>query len=131
MNDTPMPRRQSAFRDDFRLRIARLYNGPLHVLMIYAIGVATIWYCARQVQGPAWYEWLIVPVTFLAGNVFEWTYEGDGPRQLAMAILADHLGDDLIAMDHCEKFMIDVVANLDNYWRLTSDDIDKAIRTTS
>ncbi len=25
---------------------------------------------------------------------FEWTYEGDGPRQLAQALLADHLGDD-------------------------------------
>ena len=24
---------------------------------------------------------------------FEWTYEGDGPRQLALAILADHLGE--------------------------------------
>ncbi len=39
MNDTAMPRRQAAFRDDFRLRIARLYNGPLHVLMIFSIGI--------------------------------------------------------------------------------------------
>ena len=61
---------------------------------------------------------------------FEWTYEGDGPRQLAMAILADHFGNDRLALDHCEKFMIDVVANLDNYWQLTTDDIDKAIDAT-
>ena len=72
MNDTPMPRRQAAFRDDFRLRIARLYNGPLHVLMIFAIGIATIWFCARQVQSPAWYAWLIIPITFVIGNIFEW-----------------------------------------------------------
>ncbi len=58
---------------------------------------------------------------------FEWTYEGDGPRQLSLALLADHFGDDQRAMEHCEKFMVDVVANLDNYWKLTSEDIGKRI----
>ncbi len=58
---------------------------------------------------------------------FEWTYEGDGPRQLAMAMLADHFGEDQKAIDACKKFMIDVVANLDNGWRLTSDDVDKGL----
>ncbi|MAE63880.1 MAG: fatty acid hydroxylase [Phycisphaeraceae bacterium] len=72
MSDTTMPRRQAAFREDFRLRIARLYNGPLHVLMIFSIGAATIWYCAQQVSGPAWYEWFVVPVVFVFGNLFEW-----------------------------------------------------------
>ena len=28
-------------------------------------------------------------------NGFEWTYEGDEPRQLALAILADHFADHL------------------------------------
>lgn len=67
-----MSRRQAAFREDFRMRIAKLYNGPLHVFMIYAIGIATIWYCARQIQNPAWYEWLVVLVAFVVGNIFEW-----------------------------------------------------------
>ena len=67
-----MPQRQAAFRDDYRTRIARFYNGPLHVLMIFAIGIATIWYCARQIRGPAWYEWLVIPLAFLVGNLFEW-----------------------------------------------------------
>ncbi|MEX0610872.1 MAG: DUF6166 domain-containing protein [Pirellulales bacterium] len=58
---------------------------------------------------------------------FEWTYEGEGPRQLALAILADHFADDQKALSHCENFMIGVVANLDNYWQLTSADIDKAL----
>ena len=58
---------------------------------------------------------------------FEWTYEGDGPRQLAMAILADHFGDDQKALQHCEQFMLDVVANLDNYWELTSEQIEKFV----
>ena len=59
---------------------------------------------------------------------FEWTYEGDGPRQLSLALLADHFGDDPKAMEHCERFMVDVVANLDNYWRLSSEDIDEAMQ---
>jgi len=67
-----MPKRQAAFRDDFRTRIAKFYNGPLHVLMIFGIGGATIWYCVRQVQSPAWYEWLIIPASFVVGNLFEW-----------------------------------------------------------
>jgi hypothetical protein len=67
-----MPQRQAAFRDDFRRRIAKLYNGPLHVLMIFAIGIATIWYCSRQAQGPVWTDWLIIPIAFIVGNLFEW-----------------------------------------------------------
>jgi hypothetical protein len=59
---------------------------------------------------------------------FEWTYEGDGPRQLALAILADHLGDAAQALSLSERFMRDVVAVLDNAWSLTSDEIDAALR---
>jgi hypothetical protein len=59
---------------------------------------------------------------------FEWTYEGDGPRQLALALLADHLRDPLRALALSEKFMRDVVALLDNAWQLTSEEIDTALR---
>ena len=59
---------------------------------------------------------------------FEWTYEGDGPRQLAMALLADHLGDPPRALALTETFMRDVVAVLDNAWQLTSEEIDTALR---
>lgn len=58
---------------------------------------------------------------------FEWTYEGDGPRQLALALLADHLGDDQKARALTERFMRDVVSLLDNAWCLTSDEIDAAL----
>ncbi len=58
---------------------------------------------------------------------FEWTYEGAGPRQLALALLADHLGDPREALRLSERFMHDVVAMLDNAWRLTSADIDAAL----
>ncbi|KPK31694.1 MAG: hypothetical protein AMJ66_08095 [Betaproteobacteria bacterium SG8_40] len=58
---------------------------------------------------------------------FEWSYEGSAPRQLALAILADHLGDTDRALAQLERFMKSVIANLDNDWTLTSSDIDKAL----
>ncbi len=58
---------------------------------------------------------------------FEWTYEGKEPQQLALALLADHLGDDPKALDLSQAFTKKVVANLDNDWQLTGDDIDKAL----
>lgn len=58
---------------------------------------------------------------------FEWTYAGDGPRQLALALLADHLTDPARALSLTERFMLTVVAELDNAWRLTSADIDAAL----
>ena len=58
---------------------------------------------------------------------FEWTYEGAGPAQLALALPADHFGDDRAALREYERFMREVVAHLDNAWRLTSVDIDAAL----
>jgi hypothetical protein len=58
---------------------------------------------------------------------FEWTYEGAAPAQLALALLADHLGDDGKALALYQGFMTAVVARLDNAWRLTSSDIDQAL----
>jgi hypothetical protein len=58
---------------------------------------------------------------------FEWTYEGDGPRQLALALLADHLGDDQRALALTGMFMREVVSVLDNAWSMTSDEIDAAL----
>jgi Family of unknown function (DUF6166) len=63
----------------------------------------------------------------LSPTGFEWTYEGAGPAQLALALLADHLGDDARALALYEAFMTHVVAELDNSWELTSADIDAAI----
>ena len=58
---------------------------------------------------------------------FEWSYEGSAPRQLALAILADHLGDADAACSKVEPFMTSVIANLDNDWTLTSSDVDAAL----
>ena len=58
---------------------------------------------------------------------FEWTYEGESPQQLALALLFDHTGDRTRAIGLSERFMKAVVADLDNDWMLTSADIDRAI----
>lgn len=62
-------------------------------------------------------------------NGFEWSYEGPEPRQLALAILIDHLGDKDKAKTLAEPFMRAVVANFDNEWEMTSADIDLALTT--
>jgi hypothetical protein len=59
---------------------------------------------------------------------FEWTYEGESPRQLALAILYDHLGDRDRAIRLSEPFMMEVVANLDNDWTLTGQEVDTFLR---
>ena len=58
---------------------------------------------------------------------FEWTYEGDAPQQLALALLADHLGDNEQALALCSGFTLQVIADLDNEWVLSSAYIDAAL----
>lgn len=58
---------------------------------------------------------------------FEWTYEGAAPAQLALALLADHLGDDAEALAHCEPFMRAAVANFENDWEMSGADIDAVL----
>ena len=59
---------------------------------------------------------------------YEWTYEGDSPQQLALAILFEHLGDKDRAIRLSEPFMKRIIANLDNDWTLESDEIDAFVR---
>ena len=60
---------------------------------------------------------------------FEWGYPGDSPRQLVLAILFDHLGVASEAIAAVETFMKKVVAVLDNDWVLTSEQIDKQLKS--
>src|ERR1700761_8769511 len=60
-------------------------------------------------------------------NGFEWSYEGPEPRQLALALLVDHLGDAEVAKQLAEPFMQAVVANFGNEWEMNSSDIDLAV----
>lgn len=60
---------------------------------------------------------------------FEWTYAGDAPRQLALALLANYLNDDDMALHLSESFMNAVVTDLDNDWQLTGDEISAALES--
>ena len=59
---------------------------------------------------------------------FEWTYDGDSPQQLALAILFDHSGDKNRAIALSAPYTKDVIANLDNDWMLTGEDVDAYLR---
>jgi hypothetical protein len=72
-----------------------------------------------------------VDVVEFTKNGFEWSYEGPEPRQLALALLVDHLGDQDKARASVEPFMRAVVANFNNEWEMTSDDIDQALAALS
>ena len=49
----------------------------------------------------------------------------------ALALLADHLGNDEKALALCEPFMREIVANFDNEWEMNSSDIEQAVRNIS
>lgn len=58
---------------------------------------------------------------------FEWTYEGESPQQLALAILYDYTGDRIRSIGMSEAFMKKVIANLDNDWQLSGEEVGRAI----
>ena len=66
-----MTERQRKFREQYKSNISPLYNGLLHVAVMFAAGIGGIWYCATQLQNPTW-EWLMVAPVFLFGNFVEW-----------------------------------------------------------
>ena len=72
LTNTPMSERQTTYRKIYRERINGWYNGYLHVAMIYAIGGLSMLYYAAHLDNIRWWEWLIVPIVFLASNFFEW-----------------------------------------------------------
>lgn len=67
-----MPERQRAFREQYKSNINPLYNGPLHVLTMYAIGIGAIWYYAQHLDNPTVFEWLLIVPIFVLANLFEW-----------------------------------------------------------
>jgi hypothetical protein len=58
----------------------------------------------------------------------EWGYGGSGPAQLALALVADHLGDTEQALNIYQRFKWAIVAELPHkYWTLSSREIDQAL----
>lgn len=66
-----MTERQRQFREQYQSEISPLYNGLLHIAVLYGAGIAAIWYCLSHMQGARW-EWLLALPVFIAGNFVEW-----------------------------------------------------------
>lgn len=59
---------------------------------------------------------------------FEWGYGGSGPAQLALAILADCLGNDMAALERYQRYKEVVIARLPyRSWTLTSQEIQRVL----
>lgn len=67
-----MGEKQAAFRREYRAGIDGWYNGYVHIAVIYAIGLTALWVFIQHIQAPTALEWLIVPVTIVCCNIFEW-----------------------------------------------------------
>ena len=66
-----MSERQRKFRERYQSEISPLYNGLLHIAVIFGAGIAAIYYCVAHPQNASW-EWLLAIPVFLAGNFIEW-----------------------------------------------------------
>ena len=61
---------------------------------------------------------------------FEWGYGGSGPAQLALALLADHLGNDNEAVVLHQDFKRAIVARLPRSgWTLTSQQMQETVES--
>ncbi|SDG87391.1 DUF6166 domain-containing protein [Roseospirillum parvum] len=64
----------------------------------------------------------------LAAEGFEWGYQGNGPGQLALALLADALGDDARALALHRAFRDEVVVFLSgDEWALSEAQVRRAV----
>ncbi|HVL59009.1 MAG TPA: sterol desaturase family protein [Burkholderiaceae bacterium] len=66
-----MSERQRKFREQYQSQIHPLYNGIVHIAVIYVVGIAAIVWCVSRMQNASW-EWLLVVPIFLFSNLFEW-----------------------------------------------------------
>jgi hypothetical protein len=66
-----MTERQRKFREQYKADISPLYNGLLHITVLYAVGIAALWYSVSQMHSARW-EWLLAVPVFIAGNFVEW-----------------------------------------------------------
>ena len=66
-----MTERQRQFREQYMLEVSPLYNGLIHVAVMFIVGIAGVLYCFGQLDNPTW-EWLLIAPVFIAGNFVEW-----------------------------------------------------------
>jgi hypothetical protein len=67
-----MREKQRSFRERYRARIEPWYNGLVHILVIYGVGLAILYFCGKQLHQVA-VEWLLIIPVAIAGNLVEWS----------------------------------------------------------
>jgi len=60
------------FRSTYREKIDGWYNGFLHVFIIYSIGFLLLYYYLLSMKNLFYWELLVIPITFIMCNIFEW-----------------------------------------------------------
>jgi len=78
-----MTERQRKFREQYVAQISPWYNGLVHVIVTFGVGIAAIAWCVNRMQGASW-EWLLLIPVAIAGNFIEW-----GMHQHVMHRLVD------------------------------------------
>ena len=66
-----MTERQRKFREQYKADISPLYNGLLHIAVIYGVGTGALWWAIQRLHNVTW-EWALILPVFLAGNFVEW-----------------------------------------------------------
>ncbi len=67
-----MSDKQRNFRERYRARIEPWYNGLIHIVVMYGVGLSILFLCIRQLHDVR-LEWLVVLPVALAGNLIEWS----------------------------------------------------------
>jgi hypothetical protein len=66
-----MTERQKKFRDQYIDAISPFYNGLVHIVVMYAVGISLIYYCVSNLHNVTW-EWMVIIPVAIAGNFVEW-----------------------------------------------------------
>ncbi|MFP3616338.1 fatty acid hydroxylase family protein, partial [Paraburkholderia sp. SIMBA_050] len=66
-----MTERQRQFREQYKADISPLYNGLLHITVIYGVSIAALYWAIQRLHNVTW-EWALILPVFLAGNFVEW-----------------------------------------------------------
>jgi hypothetical protein len=66
-----MTERQRKFRQQYIENVSPWYNGLLHIVVTYGVGIAVIAWCLSRMENARW-EWLLVVPVAIAGNFVEW-----------------------------------------------------------
>lgn len=66
-----MTERQRRFREEYKSNISPAYNGLLHIVVMYGVGLSLIVWSVGRLENATW-EWLVVLPVAIAGNFVEW-----------------------------------------------------------